>query len=146
MHLRRALLLFAIVLALAAVAASVSRPREDAGERTERSIPPTPTDRQEPPTVSRGPAVDAGLTELRFSGPEEQKRLPEGAATVLVEVAEAGQVEIAGLGLSAAADPLTPAVFEVFASQAGRFEISFTPADGNESRTAGTLVVGPSSR
>ena len=144
MHLRRALLLFAIVLALAAVAASVSRPREDSGERTESASPP-PADRDEPPTLSPGPAVDAGTAEVTFDVTKDQtRRLPTGSASVAVEVDEPGEVEIPGLGLSAAADPLTPALFEIFSSTSASHEISFTPAAGNESRAAGTLVVEPS--
>ena len=142
MHLRRALLLFAIVLALAAVAASVSRPREDSGERTESTSPP-PADRDEPPALSPGPAVDAGTAEVTFDVTKDQtRRLPTGSASVAVEVDEPGEVEIPGLGLSAAADPLTPALFEIFSSTAPA-TISFTPAAGNESRAAGTLVVEP---
>ena len=143
MHLRRALLLFAIVLALAAVAASVSRPREDSGERTESASPP-PADHDEPPALSPGPAVDAATAEVTFDVTKDQtRRLPTGSASVAVEVDEPGEVEIPGLGLSAAADPLTPALFEIFSSTGASHEISFTPADGNESRAAGTLVVEP---
>ena len=143
MHLRRALLLFAIVLGLAAIAASVSRPREESGER---STPPPgfppPTEREKPPTASPGPAVHTEVTELSFDASrDETLRLATGPATVTVEVEEAGQVEIADLGVSAAGEPLTPAIFDLFVSESGRYEITFTPAAGDESRSAGTLVV-----
>ena len=132
------------MLALAAVAASVSRPREGSGERTESASPP-PADRDKQPTLSPGPAVDAEAAEVIFdAGKDQTRRVPAGSATVLVEVDEPGQVEIAGLGLSAPADPLTPALFDIFASTSASHEISFTPADGDESRAVGTLVVEPS--
>ncbi len=62
-------------------------------------------------------------------------------ATVLVEADEPGLVEIPDLGLSASAAPLTPARFELLVSDAGRYDIAFTPASDDTSSTAGTLVV-----
>jgi hypothetical protein len=140
-HLRRALLLFAIVLGLAAIAASVSRPREESSDRSD-SPPPSSTDRD--PTVSPGSApVSQPAAEVTFDATREQKRRisVRQPATVLVEVDEPGQVEIEELGLSGAADPLTPARFEVFATQAGRYELSFVAAGTDEEESAGTLVV-----
>ena len=147
MHLRRALLLFAIVLGLAAIAASVSRPREESGERaTPPPAFPPATEREDPPTASPAPATGTELTELSFDAArDETLRLPPGPATVTVEVEEPGQVEIADLGVSAPGEPLTPAIFELFVSDSGRHEITFTPAEGDESRSAGTLVVEPES-
>jgi hypothetical protein len=144
-HLRRALLLFAIVLGLAAIAASVSRPPEESSERTERpSAPPTGAD-EEAPTVSPGAAAPSGGTlELTFdAGREQTRRLDSGQpATVLVEVDEPGLVEVPELGLSAPADPLTPARFELLVSDPGRVELAFTPAAADASEAAGTLLVG----
>jgi glucose/arabinose dehydrogenase len=142
-HLRRALLLFAIVLGLAALAASVSRPGEESTEReAAQSDSPAETTVEEPPTASPGSSVDAGLSEVTFAaGSDDTRRLQPGPATVLVEVDEPGQVEIPDLGLSQSGEPLTPARFEIFASEPGRHEIAFTPADGDESRGVGTLVI-----
>jgi hypothetical protein len=137
-HVRRALLLFAIVLGLAAIAASVSRSPEESGERAERPAEPPA------PTVSPGTSVSsAGTVELRFDGGRTQtRRLDSGRpAVVLVEVDEPGLVEISDLGRSAAADPLTPARFDLLVSDPGRFDITFTAADGSVSEPAGTLVV-----
>jgi hypothetical protein len=143
-HLRRALLLFAIVLGLAAVAASVSRPRE-------RDNPPTTTESQRPPTVESGttpaapPAGESGPGSVSVTFDADHPRAHRvgvgQAATVIVEVPDAGQVSIDLLGLTDAADPTTPASFDVLTSQPGRYPITFEPADTSESLDAGTLVV-----
>ena len=142
-HLRRALLLFAIVLGLAAIAASVSRPRD-----TDRPNPlqesPSTTEAERPPTAAPGPEGGPAAIELTFAAGERQtQRIRAGqAATVLVEVEEAGQIEIADLGVSAPAEPRTPARFDVFTRATGRHEITFTPAGAEDvPSTVGTLVV-----
>jgi hypothetical protein len=143
-HLRRALLLFAIVLGLAAVAASVSRPRDDSGERT-APADEIAADEEDggAPTLAPGTSRNSSAVELTFD-PAEVRTLElesDRAATVLVGVEAPGQVEIPGLGLSEPATPLTPARFELFAPDPGRYEISFTAAEGNEERRVGTLAV-----
>jgi hypothetical protein len=137
-HLRRALLLFAIVLGMAALVASLSRPVD---ERRADSAQTEPRE-SGPPTASPTPGPELP-TSLSFEATEnETMRLPAGdAATVEVAVDEAGSVEIPGLGLSAPADPVTPARFDVLASRPGRYELLFTPAGGNPSEAAGRLVV-----
>src|SRR4051812_28281312 len=138
-HLRRALLLFAIVLGLAAVAASVSR--------TERGRPaPAPPP---PPTgaATAGPgtaAPDPGTRTVRFSqrGRPAVRRLPAGrAATVLVAVESAGQAELQGFGETRAADPTTPASFDFFRTRPGRFRVLFHPGGDGRPQTLGTLRV-----
>jgi hypothetical protein len=137
-HLRRALLLFAIVLGMAALVASLSRPVD---ERRDNSAQPEPRE-PGPATASPTPAPDLP-TSLSFDAAEnETMRLRAGdAATVSVAVEEAGSVEIPGMGLSATADPVTPARFDVLASRPGRYDLLFTPAGGNPSEPAGRLVV-----
>jgi ABC-type glycerol-3-phosphate transport system substrate-binding protein len=140
-HLRRALLLFAIVLGLAAIAASVSRPREDS-EPTEPPASATETERA--PSVRPGPDGPPAATELTFlaADPGPQRLAPGQAATVYVEVEEPGQVEIEGLGINASAEPLTPARFELLTRATGRYPITFLPAAAEGERVeAGTLVV-----
>jgi hypothetical protein len=139
-HLRRALLLFAIVLGLAAVAASFSRSGDEAPESPPAAAP-------EQPTVSPGPSAERAAT-LRFNGARDQtRRLEVGRpATVEVAVDEPGLVEIPLLGLSSPAGPLTPARFDVLPSEARRYPIVFTPAAGDEQVPAGTLVVTPADR
>jgi hypothetical protein len=145
-HLRRALLLFAIVLGLAAVAASVSRPgRDNTTSEPFRGVTPTTTEQQTPTvTPAPGPEPAPAPVVRRFfaSEPGAQKIRAGQAATVYVEVDEPGQVEIADLGLSAAAEPLTPARFDLLTSETGRHPITFLPA-ADEAATVriGTLVV-----
>jgi hypothetical protein len=148
MHLRRALLLFAIVLGMAALVASLSRPIED------RRGQSTATSRTEPDAAEPGPPTAAprpgggGTAELpktvSFDASDDQsRRLRAGeAATVEVAVTEAGSVEIPDMGLTAPADPFTPARFDVLASRPGRYRLLFTPAGGEQSaEPAGSLVV-----
>ena len=138
MHLRRALLLFAIVLGMAALVASLSRPIEQ--RRTDTA--PRQAREPGPPTASPGPAL--GLRPpVSFDAAENRsKKLPAGvAATIEVDVPEPGLVEIPGLGLTAAADPDTPARFDVFTPRPGRYELLFTPAKDDRAKPAGTLVV-----
>jgi hypothetical protein len=137
-HLRRALLLFAIVLGMAALVASLSRPIEERRDDSEQREPREPR----PPTASAPPAQEPPELRSFEASESETMRLRAGtAATVEVSVEEPGTVEIPGLGLSAAADPVTPARFDVLASRPGRYELLFTPAGGNPSEPAGRLVV-----
>ena len=136
-ELRRALLLFAIVLGLAAIATSVSRPPER-GERAEE--PPAST-----PVASPRPRSSAPR-EIVFAPADKPptERLEAGRpATVVVEVAEPGQVEIEGLGLSGFSQPLTPVRFDVLANREGSHRIRFRRAGTDEARTTGTLEVLP---
>ena len=124
MHVRRALLLFAIVLGLAAFAAAVSQPREEAREPPPREL--------SPPTATPGPARPSEA-ELEFSvkGRPRTRNLPVGrSATVLVQVPGPGEVTLDGLGLVASADRLTPARFDVLGRRPGRHGVSFKPAGG----------------
>jgi hypothetical protein len=141
-HLRRALLLFAIVLGLAAIAASVSRSPQETSDRAQRPAAPPATDTERTPTVAPGTASGPAV-ELSFDAERGQtRRLATGQpATVLVEVDEPGQVEIPDLGLSGFSEPLTPARFELFLSDPGRHEITFTPVASDEPGVAGSLVV-----
>jgi hypothetical protein len=144
-HLRRALLLFAVVLGLAAVAASVSRPDRDSGGDVAPSFPPA-TRPEQAPTASPGVATEPRpVKELVFDAERDPtRRLEAGqAATVLVEVDEPGEVEIPDLGLSDPGAPLTPARFDVLTSRSGRYPIQFTPAGTDAPDPAGILVVRP---
>jgi hypothetical protein len=139
-HIRRALLLFAIVLGLAAIAASVSRSPD---ESDEREAQPTAPGEVPSESLSPGDATTVGVRELVFDADREQTRRVDAGqpATVLVEVDEAGLVEIPDLGLSAPAQPLTPARFDVLHSEPARLAITFTPVDDDAIGPAGTLVV-----
>jgi hypothetical protein len=63
------------------------------------------------------------------------------SATVSVRVNQVGQVSIPDLGLTDAAEPVTPAEFDVYAARSGRYPIVFMPAAGGQVEPAGTLVV-----
>ncbi|HEY6780058.1 MAG TPA: hypothetical protein VI111_03845 [Thermoleophilaceae bacterium] len=139
MHLRRALLLFAIVLGLAAIAASISRPAN-----VDDEPPPAATEAGSSPSISPGPGHGAPA-ELAFDASTPQRRqLDAGrAATISVAVAVPGTIAIPALGISATAEPLTPARFDVLAREPGRYRIRFRAAGEAESRLAGTLLVRP---
>jgi len=141
-HLRRALLLFAIVLGLSAIAASLSRSPDESGERAQPPAAGAGTDTATTPSVSSGSASE-GPVELVFDASRDQVRRVEAGqpATLLVEVDEPGLAEIPDLGLSTNGDVLTPARFEVRVSDPGRYELSFTPVEDDTASPAGTLVV-----
>ena len=138
MHLRRAVLLFALVLGLAAVATAVSGSRREraAEQRSPRAV--------EPPAGSAAPPEARGPAHIRFRPGDavRVRHLHVGQPALLtVEVSRPGQVEIPGLGLTAPADPVTPARFDVLASEPGRFALRFTPAGEVASGRVGTLSV-----
>ncbi|HKP21837.1 MAG TPA: hypothetical protein VJT68_09985 [Thermoleophilaceae bacterium] len=150
MHLRRALLLFAIVLGMAALVASLSRPIEDRnGQSTTRTETEPETAEPGPPTATpgtggAGSGTAAAPRTISFDAAEpDSRKLPAGdSATVEVSVDEPGSVEIPDMGLTAPADPFTPARFDVLASRPGRYRLLFTPAGGEqEAEPAGSLVV-----
>jgi hypothetical protein len=138
-HLRRALILFAVVLGLAGLAAAVSRPGANRGPRTSTS--------QGLPEATPAPQPEAAApVRLGFSerGRPRTERLRVGlAATVIVAVRVPGEVELHGLSLTLPAEPLTPARFDVLASQPGRYAVRFTPAAQGATRTIGVLRVVP---
>jgi hypothetical protein len=143
-HLRRALLLFAIVLGLAALVASLSRSGEDTTPEPAAPSTPPSSDTGTAPTLSPGQSTTAELpATVRFVADRDQtRRLEFGRpATLEVAVDDPGQVEIPLLGVSTTADPITPARFEVFPREARRYPIMFTPAAGDETRPAGALLV-----
>ena len=137
-HIRRALLLFAIVLGMAALVASLSRPAE---ERRSQTV--TSEQRESgPPTATPGPQAEAQSV-VSFDATENQtKKVVVGSALTLeVSVGEPGQVQIPDLGMSAAAEPLTPARFDILADEPGSHQLLFSPADGATTEAAGKLVV-----
>lgn len=148
MEIRRAILLFAIVLGLAALVTSFTRTADDEGGG-DRAARPSQTDRpQSDPSATERPATDrpaaAAPTELRFpAGADPVTRsLQSGrAATLIIDVLAPGQVAIEDLGLNAAAQPGTPARFDLLAGEPSRYPIAFTPANGADGRTIGVLRV-----
>jgi len=136
-HVRRALLLFAIVLGLAALATSISRPPREADERERSPAAPQATQGPSEPEVARSEGSELGLP-----GPRGKRSIvvPAGeAVTVNVAVPEPGAVELVGLGLSSPAEPLTPARFDLLLDDPGAHRVRFTPA-GGDPRSLGRIV------
>jgi hypothetical protein len=135
-HVRRALLLFAVVLGLAALAASVSQPRrEDARPRPVEG--PSPTAVPAPGHPSGDDVV------FSPTGRPRTNRLEVGrSVTVVVRVSRPGEVALEGLGLVAPAEPLTPARFDVLGREPGVHRVRFTPAGAaSEAVTLGELAI-----
>jgi hypothetical protein len=146
-HFRRALLLFAIVLGLAALAASVSRTPSDNGTTTAPTrFPPPPQETETTPTLEAGPPVPAAKTINFDSAHPKTHKVDAGTpTTVVVKVESPGQVLIPTLGVSDSAEPLTPASFDLLPTQPGPAAILFNPAGSSQTEDAGTLLVEPAS-
>lgn len=139
MELRRAILLFAIVLGLAAIVTSFSSPaqRNDEGASDPAAIRPGPARAGPRRTAPRPPLLSFSAAER----PRTRQLASGQAATVRVESRRPGEVELPGLGLSGATDRLTPARFDVLETRPGRYPVRFTPAGGGEPRTIGALRI-----
>ena len=119
MHLRRALLLFAIVLGLAAVAASVSRPRSSS-DPLRRRHPPRP--RRTKPTATAAPKAVPGAdrADLRRGQPARARDPSPGRPRPsIVKVRRPGRWGSPASGMSDEAEPLTPAHFDVLTQTPG---------------------------
>ena len=133
MHARRALLLFALVLGLSALAAAVSPSREDEQAARSEAAPPRPGAQAVPRT-------------LAFEASEPTSRTARVGDNVVLTVSsgEGGLVTIPRLGQTAAVEPDAPARFDLLAPAAGRYELMLEPTEiGAESRRVGTLVTRP---
>jgi hypothetical protein len=141
MHLRRALLLFAIVLGVAAIAASLAPPpdREGAPARTETEAAPPAQPREDGARPAGGEAVRLDF-DATASRPVERRVERGRHVIVTVSAREPGEVRIASLGRTDFASPRTPAVFDLLLTAPGRHEITFIPPAGAP-RPVGALVV-----
>lgn len=132
MHLRRALLLFALVLGLTALAASIA-PAPRSQDATAPTQPPAPA------------AAPEGTLSLTFRAPPGHGGAParrvSPGAHVVVEVAatEAGQATIPALGRADSVTPDSPGRFDLIEPASGRYDVMFAPALGSPVRV-GTLV------
>ena len=134
MDLRRALLLFAIVLGVAAVVASLSSTGDRSDSR--QSAPPAPAAR--PDSKASGPVK----VTFDASAAPATRRVPAGrATTVVVESSMPGTVDLEGLGLITEVAPSSPASFEVLPTRPARHEVRLTAAGEERSRAVGVLVV-----
>ncbi len=133
-EIRRALLLFAIVLGLAAIVTSLSNTR---GGTDRRSSAP-------PPTTASSPTATTTPAPIRFDadrGPVTHAIDAGQSVTVMVSAEEPGTVEL--LGVASPVEPLTPARFDIYASRAGRHEVRLTSPATVRGRSIGVLIVRP---
>ena len=132
-HLRRALLLFALVLGLTAVATAVSPSRKDDSAPVTTPSTPTPA----------APVLPREVTfEARESG-EPKVRLARAGERLAIKVAstEGGIVTIPDLGRTDSVSANAPARFDVLAPPAGRYHVLLEVGGAqNEPRRVGTLV------
>jgi hypothetical protein len=134
-HLRRAILLFALVLGLTALAAAVS-----------------PTRNEDPPASAPVLGVPSSAVlpralafDARDPGAPEIRRARTGEHLMLTVVApEGGLVTIPRLGRTASVSPSAAARFDVLAPQPGRYDVLLQqPSGPDEPRRVGTLVTRP---
>lgn len=80
---------------------------------------------------------------FKAKGKPKTLKLEQGQpATVLAEVAAPAEVGIPTLGLTDPAEPLTPAVFDLFVTAPGKHRVVLDPvASGKPNSTVGTLEV-----
>jgi hypothetical protein len=128
-------LLFAIVLGLTAVASSVAPPRE-AG-RT--GGPPATTEAPPPPPVASTPPLALAFA-YPAARPGTKVVTPGSHVVVTVRTGTPGEAAVPRLGLTADAEPATPASFDVLFDSPGRYDVLFQPPDGDPARL-GTVVV-----
>jgi hypothetical protein len=132
-HLRRALLLFALVLGLTALATAIAPP------------PPAPDDDVAAPPPPRRTVAPA--TTLTFPAPATRRPLrrqiaPDAHVVVQVVASEGGEVSIPKLGRAASVAAGAPAQFDLLGLSEGRYDVLFEPALGTPARV-GTLVSSP---
>jgi hypothetical protein len=136
--LRRAILLFALVLGLTALAAAVSPSRDDsgsggAGNATVAPAPPASPPRQIVLDARRAPGRRPPVLRAR----ENEHVL------VMVRAPEGGLATIPRLGRTASVSTAAAARFDLLAPAPGRYDVAFEPAGSGESRRVGTLVTRP---
>ena len=133
MHLRRAVLLFALVLGLTALAAAVSPSRDSDGGA------------QPAPAAGSADVLPRQIVfEVRSATRPQVLRARAGVRVlVVVRSAAGGLVTLPQLGRTATVSQAAPAQFDLLAP-AGRFDVMFTPSGpASEPRRVGTLVSRP---
>jgi hypothetical protein len=133
-HLRRALLLFALVLGMTAIAASIAPPPTENRDETSQPAP-----QASPPGATREARAP-------FRHPPGRKRPvrrvePGVPLVVTVSADETGQASIPLLGRVASLTPEDPARIDLLAPDSGSYDVQFTPVEGGEARRLGRIVV-----
>ena len=137
MQIRRVLLLFALVLGLSALVASIAPPPDDRDESSEGPatvVEPPPAAAPEP----IAPPLKLSATRTKAAAPTRHVSIGAGF-TLQVSVPEPGDVILEGLGLRQSADSLTPARFDLVADRRGRYPVVFQPIQGDH-RLVGRLA------
>jgi hypothetical protein len=130
-HVRRALLLFALVLGLTALATAIA--------------PPPPAGDDPPATAQPARAPVPPETQIDLPAPPPrgtalERRVKPGEHVVLqVSSAEGGEATVPKLGLTATVSGGAPARFDFLVPGAGRYDVLFSPALEAPQRV-GTLV------
>ena len=125
MQIRRVLLLFALVLGLSALVASIAPAPEDGDEEPPATVaPPPPAAAPEP----IAPPLKVSVKDVDAPVPTRRVRVGSGF-TLQVSVPEPGDVILEGLRQSA--DSLTPARFDLVAQRPGRHPVVFQPIQGD---------------
>ena len=132
MQVRRALIAFVVVFAVVTLIAAITAPRDDDDD--------SPATADPAPRAAPSPAVA-----VRFRHPVEGappvRLVRRGShVAIRVEAGVAGDVEIPGLGLIQPVAPGTPAVFDVLATRAGRYDVSLRSVAAERTKL-GTLQV-----
>ena len=130
-HFRRAILLFALILGLAALVAAVSPSRVAKGP----VLPPP----------AGGSQSEPAARELAFAvGGKRVRRAREGEHVVVSVSSEAGGLAtIPRLGRTASVGPAAPALFDLLAPPPGRYDVMLAVSGTSEPRRVGTLVTRP---
>ena len=125
-QIRRVLLLFALVLGLSALVASIAPAPEDGDEEPPATVvEPPPAGAPEP----IAPPLKVSVKDVDAPVPTRRVRVGSGF-TLQVSVPEPGDVILEG-GLRQSADSLTPARFDLVAQRPGRHPVVFQPIEGD---------------
>jgi hypothetical protein len=136
-HLRRALLLFALVLGMTAIAASIAPPPAEEGDETSAGRSPSESSSPEPAGEQRAPF----RYPLEGRARPVRRVEPDQPLTVTVSANEPGQAAIPLLGRVSSLTPNDPARIVVLTPDSGSYDVQFTPTEGGEARRIGKIVV-----
>jgi hypothetical protein len=133
-ELRRVLLLFALVLGLSALVASLApAPSRNSKGRDEGA--------QDAAITPPGEPAAAQLLRFRSGARPATRRVAAGTRLAVdVQVSEPGDVQLGRLGIQQSADPLTPAHFDLLAPAEGRYDVIFDSVSA-PSRLVGRIAV-----
>src|SRR5881275_2288541 len=126
MQLRRVLLLFAVVLAAAAIVSLLSPRKREAVTEPAAPLAREPLTGSSPTTVRLGYPPHAPPRTLRITAGEH----------VELEVDTTVPGEASAFGTIASAEALTPARFDVLPPGPGRYPVTFQPISGRAQRLA----------